>query len=283
MSAFFISHQLKFNSFICGPNHVKPIRSTSKLVVSGGFNLNSKTLVSGKKRVWNNRKKITELVRVSAYGSSGGSNSREESVGVPEEEQVLIESSSQIGLGFSFARFESILNQQSKWIFTAILGAVLLCRHDVVALWAATGCVANAGLSFILKRILNQERPFPTRRADPGMPSSHAQCIFFITMFSILSVVEWLGINDISLIISALTVIFGSFFAWLRVSQQFHSVSQVLVGAAVGSIFSIFWFWLWSAFVLKAFNSYLWVRIAVALGAFVFCLSVIRCWFKDDR
>ncbi|KAK6924392.1 Phosphatidic acid phosphatase type 2/haloperoxidase [Dillenia turbinata] len=219
---------------------------------------------------------MTELVRVSAYRSSSGSSSREESFGVLEEEQVLIDgSSSQIGLGFSFARFESSFNRLSKWIFAALFGAVVLCRHDAEALWAAMGSVANAGLSFILKRILNQERPSPTRRTDPGMPSSHAQCIFFITMFSILSVVEWLGVNDISLIISALTLIFGSSLSWLRVSQQLHTVSQVLVGAAVGSIFSILWFWLWSAFMLEAFISYLWVRVAVALGAFGFCLCFV--------
>ncbi|KAK6922682.1 Phosphatidic acid phosphatase type 2/haloperoxidase [Dillenia turbinata] len=288
MFAFSITHQPKINLFICGPNYFKPISSTSKLIVSGGFNINSKKLVSEKKRVRNNWKKMAELVRVSAYGSSSGSSSREESVGILEEEAVLLDgSSSQIGLGFSFARFESTLNRLSKWIVAALFGAVVLCRHDPEALWAAMGSVANAGLSIILKRILNQERPSPTRRSDPGMPSSHAQSIFFTVMFSILSVVEWLGVNDISLIISTLTLIFGSYLSWLRVSQQLHTVSQVLVGAAVGSIFSILWFWSWFAFVLEAFISYLWVRVVVVLGAFGFCLGfvihVIRHWLKDDR
>ena len=69
----------------------------------------------------------------------------------------------------------------------ALFGAVLLCRHDAEALWAAMGSVFNAGLSTVLKKILNQERPVSHLRRDPGMPSSHAQSIFFNAIFAITS------------------------------------------------------------------------------------------------
>lgn len=49
------------------------------------------------------------------------------------------------------------------------------------------GSVINSALAMVLKRILNQERPVPTLKSDPGMPSSHAQSIFFIDGFIILS------------------------------------------------------------------------------------------------
>jgi len=68
-----------------------------------------------------------------------------------------------------------------------LFAAVLLWRHDAEALWAAMGSVLNSALSVILKRILNQERPVSHLRSDPGMPSSHAQSIFYSVMFVILS------------------------------------------------------------------------------------------------
>lgn len=76
---------------------------------------------------------------------------------------------------------------QSKWLVAAVFGIILLLRHDGEALWAASGSVVNAGLSTVLKRVLNQERPVSTIRSDPGMPSSHAQSIFYTVMFCIVS------------------------------------------------------------------------------------------------
>lgn len=88
------------------------------------------------------------------------------------------------------------------------------------------------------------------------------------------------------LLISALSSGDFDLQSWLRVSQQLHTISQVVVGAAVGSTFSILWFLLWNAFVLEAFNSSPWVQIIIALGAAVFCLGfvlyVIRYWLKDE-
>ncbi|KAL5772329.1 hypothetical protein ACOSQ2_012253 [Xanthoceras sorbifolium] len=52
-------------------------------------------------------------------------------------------------------------------------------------------------LSVALKRILKQERLVPTSRSDPGMPSSHVQSVFFIFSFAIISIVEWLRLNEV--------------------------------------------------------------------------------------
>lgn len=70
---------------------------------------------------------------------------------------------------------------------SALFGSIILLRHDGAALWAIIGSVSNSGLSVVLKRILNQERPATTLRTDPGMPSSHAQSISFISAFAVLS------------------------------------------------------------------------------------------------
>ncbi|KAJ6670123.1 LIPID PHOSPHATE PHOSPHATASE EPSILON 1 CHLOROPLASTIC [Salix viminalis] len=167
-----------------------------------------------------------------------------------------------------------------------VFGAIILWRHDAKAMWAALGSVVNSILSVILKRILNQERPDSASRSDPGMPSSHGQSIFFTVVFAILSVGEWLSVNEFTLIISASILAFGTYLTWLRVSRGLHTINQVVAGAAVGSIFSILWFWSWEALVLNAFISSLWVRMVVVMGAAVFCLAflvyVIGYCFKDE-
>lgn len=207
------------------------------------------------------------------------------------ETEAFIDGSSQFTPNLTTVGFQSTLNHLSKWLVVALFGAAVLWRHDAEALWASLGSVLNSALSIVLKRIVNQERPVstlrPTSTSDPGMPSSHAQSIFYAVVFAIFSLVEWLGLNALTTTVIGLVVAVGSYFSWLRVSLQFHTISQVAVGAAVGSVFSILWLWLWDAIVLKAFVSYLWVRIVVVLGAAGFCLGflvyIFRYWVMGAK
>ncbi|KAG4114716.1 hypothetical protein ERO13_D12G063300v2 [Gossypium hirsutum] len=183
--------------------------------------------------------------------------------------------------------FESTLNRLSKWLVSALFGGVILWRHDAEALWMAMGSIVNAVLSVGLKRLLNQERPVAGLKSDPGMPSSHAQSIFFTVVFAIASLLEWLGNNALSVGISVLALAFGSYLSWLRVSQKLHTMNQILVGAVVGSIFSVLWYLSWDAVVLEAFSSSLWVRVIVLLACAGFGLGfltyVIQYWLQDER
>ncbi|XP_054825158.1 lipid phosphate phosphatase epsilon 1, chloroplastic [Prosopis cineraria] len=223
---------------------------------------------------------MDELVKTYAIRD----NDSDEGVQVLEQES-LIDGSSQLGFKFPLRELEPTLNRLSKWMVSAFFGALILWRHDAESLWFAAGSILNAVFSVVLKRILNQERP-STLKSDPGMPSTHGQSIFFFVTFAILSSVEWLGLSVSSIIISGLALALGSYFSYLRVSQQLHTASQVVVGAIVGSIDSILWYWLWNAFVLDAFVSSQWVRVAVVLGSagicFGFVIYVIRHWLKDD-
>ncbi|KAK6150646.1 hypothetical protein DH2020_015578 [Rehmannia glutinosa] len=199
------------------------------------------------------------------------------------EQEAFVEGSFKFGGG----GLEATLNSLSKWLVSALFAGIVLWRHDAETLWAAMGAVLNAVLSIALKKILNQERPISTLRSDPGMPSSHAQSIFYTITFLNLSMVEWYGMNALTSTLSGFFFILGSYFSWLRVAQQFHTGIQVIVGAVLGSIFSIFWYWLWNTFVLNAFVSFLWVRSVVILGAVGFCvgflLHVIRTWIGVER
>lgn len=68
-----------------------------------------------------------------------------------------------------------------------LYGVAILWKYDAEVLWAAIGSVINSWLSITLKRILNHERPASGLRSDPGMPSSHAQSIFYVEAFAIFS------------------------------------------------------------------------------------------------
>lgn len=72
--------------------------------------------------------------------------------------------------------------------------------------------------------------------------------------------------------------------SWLRVSQRFHTLNQVAVGAVLGFCFSIFWFWLWDALLIKAFIAHFWVRVVGAAGSCVgFLLYVVWKWAHDNK
>ncbi|CAH1413590.1 unnamed protein product [Lactuca virosa] len=180
----------------------------------------------------------------------------------------------------------TLVNRLSKWVVAAIFGGFILLRHDALALWAAMGSILNVILSITLKQILKQERPASRVSSGHGMPSSHAQSIFYATLILILSVIRGQGLNVVTGVFSVLVVALGSYFSWLRILLRYHTTSQVVVGAIMGSIFSVLWFSAWEMIVFKAYNSILWVRILVIFGAFCFCLGfishVLRHWMKDE-
>ncbi|XP_010906329.1 lipid phosphate phosphatase epsilon 1, chloroplastic [Elaeis guineensis] len=241
--------------------------------------LGSKSRLGGRSRV-SKSKGIMELARADAFEST----SIEED-GAGEAEAILENRPSVFARDFSSGDLESTMNRMSKWFVAGLFGLIILWKHDAGAMWAAMGSVVNAWLSITLKQILNHERPDSALRSDPGMPSSHAQSIFYAALFAILSLVHWLGINLFTVTVGIFTFTSGCYLSWLRVSQQLHTVSQVLVGALLGSTCGIIWFWMWHSFVLNAFVSFLWVRILVVVGSVTFCvaflLHVVQHWLRD--
>ncbi|EPS62453.1 hypothetical protein M569_12336 [Genlisea aurea] len=177
---------------------------------------------------------------------------------------------------------EATLNSLSKWLVSGVFVAMILLRHDAEALWGSIGAFINVLLSIQLKIILNQQRPFPNSRADPGMPSSHAQTIFFAVGFLNLTLIEQGGgVNAVTTTLGGLALITGCYFSWLRVSQQFHTVSQVMVGAMLGSVFVVLWFWCWHAFVFNVFVTVMWLRIVVLAVAIAFSAGfLLHVWRK---
>ncbi|KAL2520559.1 lipid phosphate phosphatase epsilon 1 [Forsythia ovata] len=103
-----------------------------------------------------------------------------------DERQDFVQGSTNFGAG----GIEATLNNLSKWFVSVLFMGLILWRHDVETMWAAMGVALNTMLSVVLKIILNQERPISTLRSDPGMPSSHAQSIFYAVAFINVSIRE---------------------------------------------------------------------------------------------
>ncbi|KAG2257735.1 hypothetical protein Bca4012_094892 [Brassica carinata] len=185
----------------------------------------------------------------------------------------------------SRGRIESIFNRLSKWVVSALFASIILLRHDGTALWAIIGSVSNSALSVFLKRLLNQARPATTSRTDPGMPSSHAQSISFISVFAVFYGMAW---NQRSLSVpNHAHPRIGFIFYTVKVSQKLHTGNQVVVGGLVGSVFCIFWYKTWNLLLLEAFKSSLLLQIYVFLVASAYTLAfaayVVLNSFRHDR
>ncbi|XP_054810377.1 lipid phosphate phosphatase epsilon 1, chloroplastic-like [Prosopis cineraria] len=235
--------------------------------------------VSGTKGFWVPRT-VKKLIKSSACKES---KSTDEGLGGLEQGTFLDGPSESIPSAFVFRRVESIINRLSKWITAIIFNGYIIWRHDAETFWFALGCALNMVLSVELKQILNQERP-STLRSDPGMPSSHAQTFYFIAMFAVLSSIKWAGMNEFTITIGGLTLAFGSYFSYLRVSQQFHTVSQVVVGGGIGMLFSGSWFWLWNALVAHVIQSSFTLKLILLSASssvcFAYTFYFIHLWLQ---
>ena len=144
-----------------------------------------------------------------------------------------------------------------------LFASIILLRHDGTALWGIIGSVSNATLCVVLKRMLNQARPATTSRTDPGMPSSHAQSISYISLFAVLSgkqlktknwkivksivftsmhgtvntngsycystVMEWFGTSKVSLFLSCLIIATGSYFVSVSIHMMCNPLCKCFV------------------------------------------------------
>jgi dolichyldiphosphatase len=77
--------------------------------------------------------------------------------------------------------------RQSKWLVAGSLAFAAIWKRDAEIMWFLLGAVGNSLLSMVLKKMLNHERPAPALRSGPGMPSSHAQSIFYAATILALS------------------------------------------------------------------------------------------------
>ena len=133
-----------------------------------------------------------------------------------------------------------------------LLSWYLLFDHKNLFFYFNIGLFANSVLNTILKGIIQEPRPiFDSKKVKLmashakdyyfqngipfdiyGMPSGHAQMAFFTTVYIYLSL-KHRNLLYLYLIISLI-------ICYQRVKFDFHSITQVVVGAIIGSCFAYF-------------------------------------------
>ena len=93
--------------------------------------------------------------------------------------------------------------------------------------------VLNAGLSKLLKRVANVQRPDGSSLLDPGMPSSHGMSLGFIATSLLLTECSF------GVVLGTIFFVYSSLSYRLR--MKYHTVGQLVVGLMLGSGNSFFW------------------------------------------
>ena len=75
------------------------------------------------------------------------------------------------------------INESTKWTVSMAVFATLAVRRDLVCTLWVFGSIVAAIFCKIMKFAINEARPSTARKTDPGMPSSHANSLAFLSTF----------------------------------------------------------------------------------------------------
>lgn len=134
------------------------------------------------------------------------------------------------------------LGSSTRWSVAGAVFVALVVRRDASTLAWVVGALSNAVLSKVLKRAINQARPDDAVLSDPGMPSSHAMSLGYISTsvvgFAFLAAAAnatppwWAAVPPQAT--AALLWGYAALAASWRVQRGLHSAEQVAVGAVLG-------------------------------------------------
>jgi len=166
-----------------------------------------------------------------------------------------------------------------KYATLGTAASVLIIRHDVPTVVFLFGAILNAAFGKTLKRLLNQNRPDDSARSDPGMPSSHAMSLCFLSTHIAMDL--WTSSYNGPAKALALTG-FAATTSASRVIVGYHSWLQVLVGAGFGTVDAVFWHKVFTDTIVPSMQELatreqlkIATALLLALGAIVF--------FKSDE
>lgn len=138
--------------------------------------------------------------------------------------------------------------------FAIIAGFItlILFRRDLHTITFFSGTIINEFINFIIKHTICEARPMRRNTVfiEYGMPSTHAQFMWFFAAYTTLFICIRLHHNNNSSIserfwriaIIAACIIVAILVTYSRVYLLYHTVSQVLYGAFIGIILGSVWF-----------------------------------------
>lgn len=133
------------------------------------------------------------------------------------------------------------------------LVVVILSRRELEACYLLMGLLTSTVLNKYLKEYLAHDRPIGSPKEGYGMPSDHAQFMFFLLFY-----VSWMFLfrncftqsKVYKSIAITTTLALSTAVAYSRIRLNVHSEDQVLAGALLGSFLSISWTLL-GAFIVR--------------------------------
>ena len=189
------------------------------------------------------------------------------------------------------------VNESTKFIVSGACLAVLLTHPNVPVCWCLSGSVFNSLNSKLLKRLINESRPEGATKLDPGMPSSHAVSLSYLSTYAACALLlRGGGYPDVpgawpvppSFVRpgACALVALGVFLTWLRVRLGYHNNAQVCVGYGIGAVTSLGWLWCGENVVGPALatdpNAIKYVQGLVGFASVIF-LPVSARWFGEAR
>lgn len=177
----------------------------------------------------------------------------------------------------------ALVNEATKFIVSFAAFCVLVHYRNPAAAVALFGSIVTSLAGKLLKRLLAHARPAGARKADPGMPSSHAVSLGYLATYSASAL--FLGSGSAYLLWPAALQALGLALTALRVVLGYHTVPQVVVGYALGCSSAVFIHFSAVGWLLPALNAspntlaalYWCTGAAIA----VFAVMSARSWAED--
>ncbi|CAL1534310.1 unnamed protein product [Lymnaea stagnalis] len=149
-------------------------------------------------------------------------------------------------VGFIFAWFSLL-----PFILIVSFSTLVILRRDLHTVAFFAGLCISEGINIIIKHIVREPRPVRGRSnlyTEYGMPSSHSQFMWFFSSYFALFLLLRLYknhsiIDDLwKYVCAGLGVVCAILVSWSRVYLSYHTISQVLLGAFIGSVLGVLWF-----------------------------------------
>lgn len=124
----------------------------------------------------------------------------------------------------------------------AVAGVLLYTRNATSVLYV-TGAAANSIVGKLLKKVIRQPRP-TSAKSDPGMPSSHATSLAFLSLAGLGVVVRGavFGLGQgVEIAGAVLCVVVAVVACSWRVAVGYHTVMQVVAGWMLGTVDAVVW------------------------------------------
>ncbi|OZJ04312.1 hypothetical protein BZG36_03168 [Bifiguratus adelaidae] len=170
--------------------------------------------------------------------------------------------------------------------------AIFMTNRQVVVLMALAGQFCNEWFNTVLKELLRQDRPCSQLGDGYGMPSSHAQFVWFFAIYLSIYTFQqirlecalWKPLFCVAAAAGASVVSFS------RIYLSYHTLPQVAVGALFGSLFAILWYLVTET--LRAKGLYQWM-VESRLGQFIYLKDAssvdnamkweYECWKRERQ